>query len=159
MYQNKFQRRRYSVSASSMGFIQTGLMFILALAIPFSMQSAYEDQPSWLKVDYPHGTILIKPVYGQNTAHLYITSNVLAKDRKCSTSPSMLHQSEFITLQDLQFSLPSYQCPTGQYCPPKVIIHADKDVEMGIIGDIKKELNRMNWVNIHYVQTAGYEKH
>jgi hypothetical protein len=64
MYQNKFQRRRYSVSASSMGFIQTGLMFILALAIPFSMQSAYEDQPSWLKVDYPHGTILIKPVYG-----------------------------------------------------------------------------------------------
>lgn len=148
-----YSRSSKLINTGSISWIQAGLFFFLFAAF-FCYQQNYVLIPRQkLNADLPKGEIKdrLTPLYNA----VYITVSRRTKSpwgNGCCRGPHIQLNDQFATIQDISYALSQeIDCPDGYICYPKVYLRVDKDIKMGLIDDIKKELRKRNHLIVKYI--------
>ena len=142
------------------GFSLGILPFFILILVAFGFKSIapesnLSDVPK-VKIDLPEGERFQKLIQSRPILYLYVGK---PNSRSCFSGSSRLQINDKIS-SEKDIHLAVFQTNKNWLYdnhPIRAELRADKNLTMGFIMDIKRELQKINWVHFNYIQAKKTE--
>ena len=149
---SRFRQQQHDVPALNMAAMPDLIFTVLFFFILVTHMRDFKPQ---VRYDVPHGTQLEKTARRSNVVYLFLGKPVDDQGRVLSDETRIQLNDHFVTVDDIgrEVSHARSQMSESDRQRMVVSIRADRDVEMGLLNDVKQQLRRVGALHVNY---AGY---
>ena len=144
---------RKNQSSFSMGFIPVILMLLIALGFK-GIPTKDKFSNGEVSISLPKGEQFQRLLDHKPVLHLSIGKPTVRLG--CGNAPLLQINDKISTIREIPLAIKhtnkSWLYALDEKNPIRAELRSDCDVTMGIIGDVKRELQKTNWVHFNYIQ-------